>query len=127
MCDDLIIKELLQRIETSLQEIIEWTAHIKSASDFASSNEGMILLNAVYMKLFAVGEEVKSLDKHTNKALLPKYPMVQWKDIIGMRDVIAHHYFGLDADQVFDTLKEEVPVLLDVIRQIKQDLLRMSI
>jgi len=122
MCDDFVIKELLQRIETSLQEIMNWTDHVKSASDFPSSNEGMILLNAVYMKLFAVGEEIKSLDKHTNKTLLSKYPMIQWKDIIGMRDVIAHHYFGLDADQVFDTIKEEVPELLKVIIQIKQDL-----
>ena len=122
MCDDFLIKELLQRIETSLQEIMEWTAPIKIVSDF-SSYEGVILLNAVYMKLLAVGEEIKSLDKHTNKTLLPKYPTIQWKNIIGLRDVIAHHYFGLDADQVFDTLKEEVPELLDVIIQIKQDLL----
>jgi len=122
MCDDFFIKELLQRIETSLQEVIDWTVHVKSASDFFSSNEGVILLNAVYMKLFAVGEEIKSLDKHTNKTLLPKYPTIQWKNIIGMRDVIAHHYFSLDADQVFDTLQEEVPELLNVIIQIKKEL-----
>jgi uncharacterized protein with HEPN domain len=75
------------------------------------------------MKLFAIGEEVKSLDKHTNKTLLQKYPMIRWKDIMGMRDVIAHQYFDLDAEKVFDTLKEEVPELLNIIKKMKQDLL----
>jgi hypothetical protein len=31
---------------------------------------------------------------------------------MGMRDIIAHHYFDLEADKIFDTLKEEIPVLL---------------
>lgn len=122
MYDKFLTIELLQRIETSLKEIIDWTIHIKSVDDFLLSTGGMILLNAVCMKLIAVGEEIKSLDKHTNKMLLSKYHDIQWKDIMGMRDVIAHHYFDLDADKVFDALKEEVPELLNVIIKMKQDL-----
>ena len=122
MCDNFLIKELLQRIETSLKEIILWTAHVESVNDFLSTTGGMILLNAVCMKLLAIGEEVKSLDKHTHKALLPKYHTIQWKEIMGMRDVIAHHYFDLEADKVFDALKEDIPALLNVIIKMRQDL-----
>ena len=122
MYDVFLTEELLQRIENSLQEIIDWTVNVKSVDDFLLSEGGMILLNAVCMKLFSVGEEVKSLDKHTNKLLLTKYPMIQWKDIMGMRDVIAHHYFDLDAEKVFDTLKNDIPPLLEVIKQMKNDL-----
>jgi uncharacterized protein with HEPN domain len=122
MYDKLLAEELLQRIEISLKEITDWTVHIKCVDDFLLSENGMILLNAVCMKLFAVGEEVKSLDKHTNKAFLSKYPMIQWKDIMGMRDVIAHHYFDLDAEKVFDALKEDIPPLFGVIKQMKNDL-----
>ena len=122
MYDEFLAEELLQRIEISLKEIIDWTVHVKTVDDFLLSANGMILLNAVCMKLFAVGEEVKSLDKHTNKVLLSKYPMIQWKDIMGMRDVIAHHYFDLDADKVFDTLKEDIPPLLEIIKQMRKDL-----
>jgi len=123
MYDIFLTKEMLQHIETSLQEIIDWTVHIKSTNDFLLSTDGVILLNAVCMKLFAVGEEVKSLDKHTNKTLLTKYREIPWKEIMGMRDVIAHHYFDLDAEKVFDTLKGEVPELLNVIKKMNQDLL----
>jgi len=42
---------------------------------------------------------------------------------MGMRDVIAHHYFDLEADKVFDTVKEEIPELLNVIKTIRQDLM----
>ena len=34
MCDKFLITELLQRIETSLEEIIDWTVHVKSVNDF---------------------------------------------------------------------------------------------
>ena len=57
MYDQARIKGLLQRIEVSLNEIIDWTAHIRSVDDFLLSPNGMILLNAVCMKLFSVGEE----------------------------------------------------------------------
>jgi uncharacterized protein with HEPN domain len=76
------------------------------------------------MKLFAVGEEVKSLDKKTNKALLPLYPAIIWKDVMGMRDIIAHHYFEVNADKILDTLRNDIPLLLKTIKQIKQDLIK---
>ncbi|MDR3328502.1 MAG: DUF86 domain-containing protein [Prevotellaceae bacterium] len=122
MYDKPLILEEVQRVETSLQDLQKWTSHITSPDDFLLSMEGMILLNAVCMKLFAIGEEVKTIDKHTNKALLPLYPAIMWKDIMGMRDVIAHHYFELDAPKVTDTLQNDIQPLLTVIQQIKKDL-----
>jgi uncharacterized protein with HEPN domain len=123
MSEKFIALELLQRIETSLIEIIDWTENIKSIDDFLFSQDGMILLNAVCMKLIVVGEDVKALDKYTHKALLKEYHSVNWKDIMGMRDVIAHHYFDLEAEKVFDTLKDDVPELINVIIKMKKDIL----
>ena len=122
MYDKGLIIERLQNIEISLEAIILWTNRIHSVNDFLTSNEGMILLNAVCMKLFAVGEEIKSIDKHTDKKLLLQYPDIQWKYVMGMRDVIAHHYFEIDADKIFDTLQNDVPPLFKTIIQIKNDL-----
>ncbi|GHV56439.1 hypothetical protein FACS1894182_02970 [Bacteroidia bacterium] len=39
-----------------------------------------------------------------------------------MRDVIAHHYFEIDADVVFDTLQQDIKPLLQVIIQIKENM-----
>ncbi|MDR3350970.1 MAG: DUF86 domain-containing protein [Prevotellaceae bacterium] len=117
-----IIIESLQNIERVLQELTGWTLHIRSASDFSTSTEGIILLNAVCMRLFAVGEELKAIDKRTDKTLLPLYPDVDWRRAMKMRDIIGHHYFEINAGVIFDTLRDDIPTLLEVIRQIKTDI-----
>jgi uncharacterized protein with HEPN domain len=122
MFDRTIILESLQNIERVLQEVIEWTMHVRSSDDFTSSTEGIILLNAVCMRLFAVGEELKATDKRTDKKLLPLYPNVDWRRAMKMRDIIGHHYFEINADVIYDTLHDDIPSLLDVIRQIKTDI-----
>jgi uncharacterized protein with HEPN domain len=74
------------------------------------------------MLLIAIGESLKGIDKLTDKALLSKYPNVDWKGAMGIRDIIAHHYFDLDAEIVFNVVKTKLPDMLKTIRQIKQDL-----
>ena len=48
--------------------------------------------------------------------------LVPWREVIGMRDKMAHHYFDVDVEIVFDILRLDVPPLLDTIRQIITDL-----
>ena len=124
MYDKLLISDSLDNIEQSLNDILEWTASIYSVDDFLMSSSGMILLNAVCMKLFAVGEELKSIDKRTDKQLFQDYPVMNWKEAMKMRDVIAHHYFEIDAEIVFSTLQHDIRPLLQTIKQIKIDLMK---
>lgn len=109
-------------IEENLETILKRTRELQSPGEFASSEQGMILLDSICMKLVAIGESIKSLDKVTNKELLGQYPQIQWKQAMGMRDIIVHHYFDVDAEQIFKTLKEDIPLLLSVLAGIKNDL-----
>lgn len=102
--------------------IMARTSHIHKVDDFYMNESGMILLDSVCMKLVAVGEALKNLDKITNKELLLKYPAVNWKDIKGMRDIIVHHYFEIDAEVIFATVKESIPELLTIIQKIEKEL-----
>jgi uncharacterized protein with HEPN domain len=122
MYDRTTLVESLQNIERVLQEVIEWTSHIRSSDDFSSSTENIILLNAVCMRLLALGEELKSIDKHTGKTLLPLYPDIDWRRAMKMRDIIGHHYFEINVDVIFDTLRDDIPPLLVVIRKMKKDI-----
>ena len=101
---------------------MERTRHISSVDDFYGSESGMILLDSVCMKLVAVGESIKNLDKITNKQLLINYPSINWKDIMGMRDIIVHHYFDIDATIVFATLRNEILPLYETIEVMLCDL-----
>ena len=124
MYDKLLIVDRIENIEQSLNDILEWTENICSVDDFLTSSSGMILLNAVCMKLFTVGEELKSIDKQTDKQLLILYPSINWKEVMKMRDIIAHHYFEIDIEVVFSTLQHDIPPLLQIIKQIKIDLMK---
>jgi uncharacterized protein with HEPN domain len=122
MYDKLLIQDSLLNIEESLQELLEWTEPIATVDDFLTSSQGVILLNASCMKLFSIGEEVKSIDKRTDKTLFPLYPAIEWREVMKMRDVIAHHYFEIDAEKIFAIIRIDVPPLLSVIKQMRQDL-----
>ena len=127
MYDKLLALETLKNIEDSLCEVLEWSNGITSVDDFTTSPTGMILLNAVCMKLLAVGEEIKGLDRRTGGELLKHYPTVPWKQIMGMRDIIAHHYFSLDAAVIFSVLKVDIHPLLEIIKQMVADLNKTKI
>jgi uncharacterized protein with HEPN domain len=122
MYDKLLAIETLKNIENSLREIVEWSCEISSVDDFTTSPNGMILLNALCMKILAVGEEIKGLDRRTGGELLKHYPSVEWKEIMGMRDIIAHRYFSLDAEVIFSVIKVDILPLLKVILQMTDDL-----
>jgi uncharacterized protein with HEPN domain len=122
MYDRVLIVEMLQQIERALMMVDGEISNVHSIDDFLSTSTGMLLLDGVCMNLLAVGEVVKNIDKHTHKTLLVNYPSIRWQDIMRLRDVIAHHYFEVDAERVFAILRDDVPPLLAVIKQIKEDL-----
>ncbi|MFW6371449.1 MAG: DUF86 domain-containing protein [Bacteroidota bacterium] len=122
MYDKELASELIGLIIDNIETVKKRTAAINSSNDFTQSESGMILLDSVCMKLAAIGETIKNLDKVTNKELLKKYSQVNWKQAMGMRDIIVHHYFDVDAEVIYKTLKEDVPLLYNVLNKIKEDL-----
>ena len=122
MYDRDLAYELICLIIDNIETIRKRTAGINSSDGFTSSESGMILLDSICMKLAAIGETIKNLDKATNKNLLNRYSQVNWKQAMGMRDIIVHHYFDVDAEVIFKTLKEDIPLLRDILKKIKDDL-----
>jgi uncharacterized protein with HEPN domain len=117
-----LVLEILHRVERSLGEIADWTIDVASEDDFTDNSGGMVLLNAVCMKLLSIGEEVKSLDRKTEGKLLPKYGEIPWKEVMGLRDIIAHHYFDVDAGEIFTVIRNDLPPLAIVIGKMIKDI-----
>ena len=115
MCKSLMTLHILELIQSSLQEVEKRSEKITEPDDFLTSETGVILMDSICMKLSAVGESIKNLDKITNHELLPKYSDIPWKNVMGVRDFIVHHYFEVDADVIFSICKNDVPVLMSVI------------
>lgn len=79
-------------------------------------------LDAACMVIIALGESVKTLDKLTDKQLLPTYPSIDWKKIMGARDIMAHHYFEVDADEIYSIIRNDLEPLKNAILFFKQEM-----
>ena len=127
MYDKTLVLDGLHDIEEALLHIIDRTVWVKTADDFANSSTGMDMLDVVSIRLMAVGEEIKKIDKRTQGQLFVQYPTIDWKKITNLRNFIAHEYFHIDAEDIFDTVQNDVPPLLSTIQQIITDLEKLII
>ena len=109
--DLMMVYETLKNITIAITRLQERSQGIHSVNDYLMSPSGMEKLDAACMVLIALGESVKTLDKLTEKKLLPTYPSIDWKGVMGVRDIIAHHYFEVDLDAVFDIIKNDLEPL----------------
>lgn len=115
MYDTEIIHSSLLKIQVAIDRILERSETIHSSNDFLNTPNGVERMESICMLLIAIGESVKRIDKATNKQLLSQYPEIDWKGVMGMRDIIAHHYFDIDADVVFDVMKNNLPIVKETI------------
>ena len=117
--DKEIVSDTLSQIREAIDNIKEWSREIKSGDDFVTSSDGMRTLAAVCMLLEAIGGGGKKIDKRTESQLLRVVcPEIPWKNIMGMRDHIAHGYFNIDADFVFDVVNSDLEPLKEAVEKI---------
>jgi len=122
MFDKDLVLSILTQIDEALEKIAGRAARIRSADDFTGSPAGSEKLDSICMLFMAIGEALKNIDKITGGALLSQYPEIDWKGAIGFRDLIAHHYFDIDAEQVFWICAHEVRPLSATIKRMIEEL-----
>ncbi len=64
-------------------------------------------VDAVVRNLEVIGEAVKML----RPEIRDEMPEIEWQRIAGLRDILIHHYFGLDLNLIWDVIQTKVPVL----------------
>src|ERR1700709_216877 len=95
--------EFIQHIQEEVEFYLLQLAD-KSLDSFVDDG---ILSRAVVRSLEIIGEA----SKHTPVELKSKYPLIEWKMMAGMRDRLIHHYFGIDYETVYSTVKNDLPPL----------------
>ena len=63
--------------------------------------------DAVTRNVEIIGEAARSLSEQFKQ----EHSSIPWQDIVGMRNVIVHHYFGILPDVVWDVIENELPSL----------------
>ena len=73
-----------------------------------------LVQSAVIRQIEIIGEASKNL----SLSFRNKHSQIPFKDIAGMRDKLIHHYFGVDINSVWNTVKSDLPKLENQINQI---------
>jgi uncharacterized protein with HEPN domain len=71
--------------------------------------------DAVLRNLELIGEAVKHLPQEARSLA----PQVEWKEIAGMREILAHAYFGIDNDIVWDVVANRIPKLIEALESVE--------
>ncbi len=121
MFDEELVCEILSQILEAAGRIERRLTSISSPEDFLSSEEGIDKLDGICMMLIAIGESLKNLDKVTEGTVLAGHPEVDWRGAKGIRDIISHHYFDLNADVIFSVCKERLPGLVKTVNVILKE------
>lgn len=117
-----LVTDMLDNMLWALDQIQKRFKAIGTASDFLDSDSGLEKLDSICMQLINIGEALKRIDKITRQQLLKRYSDIEWKKVMGMRDIITHHYFDIDAETVFTVCDEHVPRLQRTLEKIQKDI-----
>lgn len=107
---------------------VDYLRDIKDAAEAALSFvEGVELSSFLDDKKthFAVVRALEILGEAANRIpaeARTNWPQVPWQDMADMRNVLAHAYFGVDLNVVWETLQQDLPSLIDAISQLLADL-----
>ena len=105
----LFLKDIVENIDS----IEEFTSNIESVEELENNK---LVLFAVLKAFENIGEATKNIPPEIRE----KYPYF-WKEISGLRDVIVHHYWGVDIEIIWDIIENELDELKILTKKILEN------
>jgi uncharacterized protein with HEPN domain len=102
----------LADIDEACKKILKYTAGM-TYKDFHRDD---LHFDAVVRNLEVIGEAVKHISSETQQ----KSPQTKWRKIADFRNVIAHAYFGVSAEIIWDIVENEIPPLLKQVKGLRK-------
>ena len=118
-------ERVLSLLDASLQEmklLKEMSKDILQPDNFVSSTSGMIVFRACGMSLQYITESFVKIRNLCGREFFNPYKAIPWDSVFGMRNFLSHEYGDVDTEGIFNTVKTNIPELLQVTEIIQQDL-----
>jgi uncharacterized protein with HEPN domain len=93
----------IEDIVKAVEKIERYTRNL----DYEEFSNNEMVIDAVARNFEVIGEAANNIPDQIKE----KFPDVEWSEAVGFRNVLIHHYFGLDLEAVWDTIKENIPDL----------------
>ena len=91
----------LDDISKAIKKIEKYTKGLS----LAELKKKDLIIDGIARNLEIIGEAAKSIPKRIKE----KYPDIEWRKISGLRDILAHEYFGIDLEVLWDIVKNKLP------------------
>ncbi len=103
-------------LEDILQALVKIEAYT-TGLQYAAFAEDQRTQDAVVRNLEVIGEAAKSIPE----AIRSQHPAVDWKRIVGLRNILIHQYFGVDVELIWDIVQNKLPALEGQVRALLND------
>ncbi len=110
------IDEAVRRIERRFDGISE-------PNDLIRNDDGLDRLDGISMMLITISENIRKIDKIIGKETLNDYAEVNWEEVKGIRNILAHAYFDIDHEEVYKICAFELSQLTQVLEKIRSEVL----
>ena len=107
-------KQRLAHILDAISEIETYTRNV-NMEDFLKNS---MMRFASIKQVEIIGEAANYITPETKQL----FPQIQWKEIIGMRHILIHEYFGVDTNLVWQVITNDIPELKNIVSQIYTNL-----
>lgn len=97
----------IQKIKKDLEFIV---SHMRDV-DLEELNANEVLLDSMLFRMIQISENAKRLPDDYKFA----HRYVPWSSLSGMRNRIVHDYGNVDLNIVYETLKNDIPELLELL------------
>ena len=94
-----------ERLLDILEAIERIEKYAEDGKDVFESDE--LIQTWVVHHIEIIGEACRNLSNEFQA----RYANIPWADIIGMRNILVHHYFGIDTDAVWSVVERDLPEL----------------
>ncbi len=110
-----LAQETLRNIERAILMLQKWNEGVESTDEWLSSAYGMQKLAGNAMMIEVIGEEVKKVEKRLGMEFLNLRPEIPWRDVMSMRNHIAHGYFDINELYVLSVIQNDLAPLLEAV------------
>lgn len=95
-------------------EILEFTRGLRNANELGRDRRTYL---AVVRSLEVIGEAARQMPR----GFKSEHPEIPWREVASLRNVIAHEYFGLDNEIIWDVVQSRIPDLIEKFQGLKTE------
>ncbi|MBR1782838.1 MAG: DUF86 domain-containing protein [Bacteroidales bacterium] len=115
------VSNLLNLAIQEMELLGKMSAEIICPDDFVTSISGMTVFRACGMSLQFITESFVKIRNLCGPEFFSQYKTIPWPAVFGMRNFLSHEYGDVDAEGIYNTVKDNIPKLLGTSKQMLKD------